>query len=177
MDLRLRRKTKKRIKIFAKNIGQEVLWALKDLSVLVPKPFESKFEHMQRMRGYTRQQISKALWDVEKKGWVKKKIVKQRVVYELTDLGRVRNLRFAYGKKKKVARNDGFSTIVIFDIPEEYKKARNYLRRFLKENKFILLQKSVFIGPWSLEPEFKELLTVLKINKFVSVIEGRVVHD
>lgn len=102
---------------------------------------------------------------------------REQIKYELTDLGKARALVWTYKKKTKTARTDGLATIVIFDIPEEKRKARNFLRRFLKENNFTQLQKSVFIGRFKLLAEFKQILHELDVEFNVSVLEGRVLHD
>src|SRR5438067_544827 len=60
--------------------------------------------------------------------------------------------------------------------PLSLRNLRNYLRRFLKDNGFYMLQRSVFIGPWIIHGEFKELLKELKVELNVSIIEGRVLY-
>lgn len=172
----MKRSTKRKLKKKVVEITNEILWTLRDLGELVPYPFESKYQHIQRLRQYDRQQISRALWDLSKQGLVKKIPRKRKIYYKLTDLGRARSLKYAYGRKSKQLKTNGLSTIIIFDIPEEKKKARDFLRRFLVQNGFIMLQRSVFIGRWQMHPEFRELLKELKIELNVSVIEGRVLY-
>ena len=54
---------------------------------------------------------------------------------------------------KKPAKWDGEWRIVIFDIPERFKKAREALRKKLKDLGFIKLQESVFAFPYECEDE------------------------
>ncbi|MBI3952546.1 MAG: CRISPR-associated endonuclease Cas2 [Candidatus Doudnabacteria bacterium] len=163
-----------KIKRYAKRITEEILCFLRDVGEMVPYPFEGKYQYIRRLNNYERYKISRAFWDLKRQGLVKKVEKNKKAYYIITDLGRAKSLRYSYSQAGKKRKDNGFSTIVIFDIPEEKRKARNFLRQFLKINGFINLQKSVMIGPWELHPEFKELLAELKIDPYVSVLEGRV---
>jgi len=44
--------------------------------------------------------------------------------------------------------------IVIYDIPEEKKKERDWFRRSLKKFNFIMIQRSVWVGPSPLPNDF-----------------------
>jgi len=44
--------------------------------------------------------------------------------------------------------------IVIYDIPEEKKKERDWFRRHLKKFNFIMIQRSVWVGPSPLPKDF-----------------------
>ena len=66
------------------------------------------------------------------------------------------------------------ATILIFDIPEEKRAFRDFLRRLLKDMKFTQIQKSVLIAPYILPQEFYDLLEEMKLLQFVKVIEGKI---
>ena len=57
--------------------------------------------------------------------------------------------------------------VVIFDIPEKKKKARDALRRKLKEFGFLELQKSVFIFPYECKDEIEFVVEVFGIRRYV----------
>ena len=59
--------------------------------------------------------------------------------------------------------------IVIFDIPEEKKWARAWIRQTLQHLRFKLLQKSVWIGDAKLPEEFFASLVDYEIDNFVHV--------
>lgn len=172
----MKKTTKRKLKQKAGQVTNEILWVLRDLAEMVPYPFESKYEHINRLRYYDRYKVSRALGDLTRQGLVKKVRREKKVYYSLTDLGRAKSLKYAYSKKERAAKTNGLSTIVIFDIPEERRKARDFLRRFLKKNGFMMLQRSVFIGRFEIQPEFKELLSELKVDLNVKVLEGRVLY-
>ncbi|MCX6809247.1 MAG: CRISPR-associated endonuclease Cas2 [Candidatus Berkelbacteria bacterium] len=73
----------------------------------------------------------------------------------------------------KIEKWDGKWRIVIFDIPEEQRKARNILRSILKRNRYIRLQDSVFVSPYG---DFELLNSVrheYKIEKYVNFFKAK----
>ena len=87
----------------------------------------------------------------------------------LTKDGETKALRFKIDeiKIKKPAKWDGEWRIVIFDIPERFKKAREALRNKLKDLGFVKLQESVFVFPFECEDEIDFITEVFLIRPFV----------
>ncbi len=171
---------KRKIKSNAFKLTKELLSLLLEMPGELFDIFTDKRSYIGRLypnRQISLKQINRALQDLEKQRLVRMKKYRGTIKYELTDLGKAKALKWSYKGKPKIARTDGLSTIVIFDIPEEQKRARDFLRRFLKQNDFTQLQKSVFMGRFKLHEDFKLLLRELKISPFVSILEGRVLHD
>lgn len=68
--------------------------------------------------------------------------------------------------KLKYTRPSGKERILVcFDIPQEKKKIRDWLRNQLKDWNFTMVQKSIWIGDGPLPKEFIEHLKLLNINK------------
>lgn len=93
--------------------------------------------------------------------------------YKFTDKGRkwfvgymARHPNF---KKKKW---DKKWRIVIFDIPQDMHKQRNYFRDRIKSLGFYMLQKSVFVFPYPCEEELNEVCSRLNISDYVDVIRA-----
>lgn len=63
---------------------------------------------------------------------------------------------------------DGQWCLVVFDIPEPKKRARNIYRSLLKRKGFIGIQNSVFVAPFADFEELALLREELKIEKYVS---------
>jgi DNA-binding PadR family transcriptional regulator len=76
-------------------------------------------------------QINKTLYRMKKQGWVEKKIIEDKVFYELTSRGELRYL--IYNLRNHKRQKAAYSTIVIFDIPEEKRTYRDAIRRLLKQ--------------------------------------------
>lgn len=53
--------------------------------------------------------------------------------------------------------------LIMFDIPENKRKDREWLRRKLKELNFVMVQQSIWLGPAPLPKDFAHTLRELKI--------------
>ncbi len=87
----------------------------------------------------------------------------------LTKDGEKRALKFQIDEIeiKKPDEWDGKWRVVIFDIPEKKKNAREAMRRKLKELGFEELQKSVFVFPYECEDEIDFIVEVFEIRPHV----------
>lgn len=87
----------------------------------------------------------------------------------LTKEGQKRALKFKLDEMeiKKPTKWDGEWRIIIFDIPEKFKKAREALRGKLKELGFAKLQQSVFVSPYECEDEIDFIVEVFQIRSWV----------
>lgn len=87
----------------------------------------------------------------------------------LTKDGKKRALEYQFDeiKIKKPEKWDGKWRMVIFDIPERKKKAREALRKKLKELNFMELQKSVFIHSYECENEIDFIIECFEVRPYV----------
>jgi len=69
-----------------------------------------------------------------------------------------------FGKPKKM--------IIVFDIPEDQKNKRRWLRIELFNLDFIMLQKSVWLGPTPLSKEFIKSLNDLKLLPYLKFFKA-----
>ena len=116
--------------------------------------------------------VGRTISRMKKQGWLEAKKRNDQVYYRLTAKGKIKKLALDLRRQKKQRGEQ--ATIVIFDVPEEKKNFRDFLRRLLLQNSFTFLQKSVFISPYILPQEFYELLSELDLLPFVTVIEGKI---
>lgn len=102
------------------------------------------------------------LWKLEKQGYIKRFKKEKRNLIELTPIGKEKAIKYQLNDFRVVIPKewDKKWRIVIFDIPEEKKVARNILRGKLKKIGFLQLQKSVFVFPY-------DCLEVIKSIKFI----------
>ncbi len=111
------------------------------------------------------------------KNLLKRKLVAVReendeMVIKLTDKGKTTLLRFDLDKMKikKPFSWDGKWRLIIFDIPNEKKQARELFRAKLKQLEFYPLQKSVFLIPYPCLAEIEFLRQVLEIGEHVRIL-------
>jgi len=67
-------------------------------------------------------------------------------------------------------RKDRKWQMVIFDIPEDIRKRRDYFRNGLKRLKYQKVQQSVWICPYDVLQETQELIKYLKLEPFVKLL-------
>ena len=98
----------------------------------------------------------------------------------LTELGTQRAVMRALGELKipKPERWDGIWRMVIFDIPDRHKWARDGLRHRLKTLGFWRLQESVFVFPYPCDEELQFLCSLYNIGDYMRIIETpTIIHD
>ncbi|MEX2014063.1 MAG: CRISPR-associated endonuclease Cas2 [Parcubacteria group bacterium] len=66
--------------------------------------------------------------------------------------------------KSEYGRNSPKNLIVMYDIPHEKKKERDWFRRQLKNFHYIMIQKSVWVGPSPLPKDFVEYVKLVGLK-------------
>ena len=96
-------------------------------------------------------------------------------VIEITEKGKKKILQFDIEDMniKPSARWDGYWRIVIFDIPEKFKKARNALSKKIKDLDMFPLQKSVFVYPFECRDEINFISEFFGVGKFTQYIVAK----
>lgn len=72
---------------------------------------------------------------------------------------------------------DGLWRMVIFDIPDKKKQAREALRTKLKTLGFYKFQKSIFVHPYDCKDEIDFIKELFSINPFVKFVVAREIDD
>ena len=136
---------------------------------------------MKRMgREYEKKKFSNALHRLKKSRTI---ILEERedgtCVVELTEKGRKKTEKLKYNdlRIQKPERWDGLWRVVIFDIPNKKKIAREALRNKLKEWDFFQLQESVLVCPWPCEKEIGFVVELLGIHSFVNIIKAKEIQN
>jgi DNA-binding transcriptional regulator PaaX len=74
---------------------------------------------------------------------------------------RLYNLSFSSTFKKDTPKN----LIVMYDIPDNKKKERDWFRRHLKKFDYIMIQRSVWVGPSPLPKDFLDYVKDIGLKK------------
>src|SRR5689334_11532298 len=99
-----------------------------------PLPYTESWR-MEQVYG-SNKKIYDTLWQMEKRGWVKRAEQNGKKFFKLTSEGELQNL---FGKafvQKELGKWDGKWRLVIFDIPESSRDKRSQVRNLLKQNNF-----------------------------------------
>ncbi|OHB22424.1 MAG: hypothetical protein A2939_02585 [Parcubacteria group bacterium RIFCSPLOWO2_01_FULL_48_18] len=135
--------------------------------------YPTKPRYTRMGRPSTETTFSTTLSNLKKQGLVKKEVsgawrILQKGKEKLLQL---RQKRLPAHSFKKTTNDKTRSTIIVFDIPEKYKRYRNWLRTELKLLDFTLLQKSVWVGNGLLPEEFIKNLNDLNMLKYIHIFE------
>lgn len=139
---------------------------------LPPKEFKAAQERSGReLRRREYQRVSNLLASLQRRGLVEKKESK---IWQLTEKGLSRLQKNVTVSKyipipKRFHKEDDHLKIVIFDVPEQYKKRRDWLRISLQNMGFALLQKSVWIGKTKLPVDFIDRLQEFDLLSHVHI--------
>ncbi len=94
------------------------------------------------------------------------------VTLNLTDNGKIKALQYNPDaiSIKKMDKWDGMWRLVMFDIPERFKKGRNALSLKLKQMGFYPMQKSAFISPYECKNEVDFVVELFNLKLYVRFI-------
>ncbi|MBI2021374.1 CRISPR-associated endonuclease Cas2 [Candidatus Daviesbacteria bacterium] len=126
--------------------------------------------------------VQKAWKNIKKEdlGRILKRLERQQVIsirekgdmiaVEITEKGKRRLLEYDFeGIEIKNKKRDGRFRLVVFDIPENKKNARDMFRRKLIQLGFIKLQESVFASAYPCKKEIDFLCHYLEISDYVTI--------
>lgn len=136
--------------------------------------------------GYLYKEFTRARWNqVKKRGILNatirrlerqkliswKEVDGQRII-QLTERGKKKVLQYNIDNLKlnKQEKWDGSWRVIVFDVPEKKRVARDLLRKKLKEMKFYKWQKSVFLTPWECKDEIDFLRHTFEIAPYVQYV-------
>lgn len=135
---------------------------------LLYREFKKKQWEDAKRRGILRSTIKR----LEKQKLISWKEKDGELQLTLEEKGKKRMLQYKMDalSLKNTGKWDGLWRVVIFDIPEDNRKAREFFREKLKNLGFQQLQKSVFITRLECKDEIDFLRHCLEISPYVSYI-------
>ncbi len=150
------------------------------VAAVAPNVFAA-FVKSGRRRFYEKKQFSKAASYLKEKRFIKiDGDKKEGYRLRLTRLGIDTLLARAFGdlKVRPQEKWDGIWRVVLSDIPDDHKVARDALRQRLKAVGFYQLQKSVFVIPYPCKEEIDFLNTIYNTALYMRYIETKtLMHD
>ncbi len=138
------------------------------------RPQRSKEETKTDLEKIERQKFHNLLYQLQKQGFVeKKKSEDKKTIWKLTSKG-LGHLKILKNKKllsplKSIEEKKDYLKIIVFDIPENQKKKRDWLRNTLVNFNFSMLQRSVWTGDGQLPEEFFHSLKELNLLSYVHI--------
>jgi DNA-binding transcriptional regulator PaaX len=134
----------------------------------------------EKKTSFSKKQISNAFADLKRKKLIEiEKYDGDNISVKLTNKGKERTREFHFDllSIKKPKKWDGKWRIIIFDIPNRFKPAREALREKIKELGLHQLQKSVWVHPYDCEDEILFVAEAFEVQRFVEIITAeRLLH-
>ena len=170
-------------KMIGATVGRTVLALLVvggvlTLAALTPNIF-TLFGPLARRRGFfERTSLYASVRYLRKKKFIKRGS-KQRDTITLTNRGFRHAISDAFRNLKinRPEQWDGVWRMVVFDVPEKDKWARDNFARKLRELGFHRMQESVYILPYPCREELNFLSDIFSISKYVKTVETRTVEN
>jgi DNA-binding transcriptional regulator PaaX len=116
-------------------------------------------------KGVNYMAIYRSLKRLERERYLEISKKTNKYFFKLTSKGKnlAELIKFSLGDEKW----DKKWRVLIFDIPEKYRKRRDFLRRKLKELGLKQLQLSVWVTPYPLPKSFSWLLKEMNLDKYM----------
>lgn len=133
------------------------------------RPFRTWLEKYFQKR--KKQNLYSTIYRLKKNGYLKIKITKQGRGYLLTPKGEKRVLKNKVKEIKKRKDPNNYWLMVIFDIPEKRKRDRDLFRFCLYNLGFQKLQQSIWVSPYDVYKELKNIVKKLNFTKEVKFLK------
>ncbi|MDP3729318.1 MAG: CRISPR-associated endonuclease Cas2 [bacterium] len=121
------------------------------------------------------QRFYNMLYHLQCSGLVEKNTRKDATFWTITHKGKEmleqikNNLNMQLFNRPYIVHKSSDFIIVTFDIPEKFRRKRNWLRATLKRLHYTMIQKSVWIGKYALPAAFLEDLKTYSLLSYVQI--------
>jgi hypothetical protein len=123
------------------------------------------------LKDRSRQKFSQMIYNLKRKNYIKVKNLKGNRAIILTKRGVDKALQAKFKMENIIRqkRKDGKWIMLIFDVPEKYRKSRDLLRSILHNLGYKMFQKSVWLTPYDVYRRTEDLLQEYSLDKFVKI--------
>ncbi|MEK7664114.1 MAG: hypothetical protein AAB340_01550 [Patescibacteria group bacterium] len=106
---------------------------------------------------------------LRKNNYIKSENLRGNKAIIITKKGLNKVLRASFEAEKKIKRKDRKWIMLIFDIPERYKKSRNLMVSILHNLEYKMFQQSVWVTPFDVSEKTEKLLQFYSLDRFVKI--------
>ena len=156
-------------------LGLLVVGGVLTVAAIAPNLFGAMGRSLRRGTFFHKESFIRSKDYLRRHGLIRVTRVEGQYAVSLTKKGLTRAVVQSFKEMTlaKTARWDGWWRVIIFDIPERDKWAREGFREKLKVLGLFQLQKSVFVTPYPCEEEVSFLVSVFSIASFVRLLKTK----
>lgn len=122
-------------------------------------------------KNINKHEVGRVIKRLQKQNMISIKDNGQTITIQITDRGKKRLLEYDFENiTLKAKRRDGKWRLVIFDIPEDKKHARDMFRKKLLQMGLVRLQDSVFASVFPCKKEIDFLCHFLNISDYITLV-------
>ncbi len=154
-------------KAAAESTGEGLI-TITDIFLNQKRVYRKAFFQDPSQRRRLRHTLSSIVSRLKGEGYLERIERKGKIYYRITDKGRSKLERLIFDREKW----DGQWRIVVFDIPENKRQYRDFLRSKLRDLGFRQLQKSVWISPFDNLDEVQYFVNKFELQTYVWCLIG-----
>ena len=128
-----------------------------------------------------KKKIQRVLKQLEKKQLIQIERKNDELYVTVRNKNDVSILKYSLREILNLKKNNNWQKkwfLVVFDVPEEERNKRDYLRRFLKEIGFYPYNQSVYVFPYECEKEIRLIKKIVEGGKYISyIIAEKLEHE
>lgn len=127
---------------------------------------KNNYKKKKKNRNY----FNKLIYDLKQRGYLKTLKVQDNSAIMITSKGIEKIFAIKIKLIDKELRKDGKWQMVLFDIPENKRRNRDYFRNGLRYLGYKMLQKSIWVCPYDTLKETKELIKKYNLKSWVELL-------
>lgn len=120
---------------------------------------------------YKYQTLANKFYNLKKNGYVKEINGEYVITYKGEDFLNKKTKNFLKKFEPNKTKEDPKNLLILYDIPQEKTRERNWFRRELKKFHYIMIQKSVWVGPSPLPNDFINYLKEVGLEQEIQTFK------
>lgn len=120
---------------------------------------------------YKYQTLANRCSSLKNKGYIKEINGEYSITHKGEDFLKQKDHHFLKKFESNKSDKDPKDLLLLYDIPEDKRSEREWFRKELKKFHFIMIQRSVWVGPSPLSKEFTEYLKKVGLKDFIKTFK------
>jgi len=119
---------------------------------------------------YKKRSVRNNFYDLQRDGYIEKTngyFILNKNGKEYLDKNKKKNLQ----NFESIENNNPKNLLLLYDIPEDKKRERDWFRRTLIKFGFVMIQRSVWVGPSPLPKEFLDYIKEIKLKDTIKTFK------